>query len=96
MTVSVSKMMFLRSIMCFTNEEPTIRNIKKDEFLSTIVKGASIGANATICVATTLELLFCGSWCNCCGRVADFALVAGTPAKQIGWMSQQGARLTKP
>lgn len=61
-----------------------------------IRRGASIGANA-VCVAP-LEV---GRWSMVAagavvvGDVPDFALVAGVPARQIGWVGRSGQRLTQ-
>jgi UDP-2-acetamido-3-amino-2,3-dideoxy-glucuronate N-acetyltransferase len=68
---------------------------RKDEFAPTLVReGASIGANATIVCGTTL-----GRYCMVAAGavvtrdVPDYALVAGVPAKRIGWVSASGERL---
>jgi UDP-2-acetamido-3-amino-2,3-dideoxy-glucuronate N-acetyltransferase len=68
---------------------------RKAEFKPTRVeRGATIGANATI---------ICGNKIGCFSFVAAgavvtkdvpaFALVAGAPARRIGWMSRSGERL---
>ena len=64
-------------------------------YKKTLVKtGASIGANATIVCGHTI-----GSWAMIAAGavvtedVADYALVAGVPAKQIGWICACGQRL---
>jgi UDP-2-acetamido-3-amino-2,3-dideoxy-glucuronate N-acetyltransferase len=65
---------------------------KKDEFKKTLLKkGCSIGANATIVCGITIgkyALVAAGAVVN--KNVADFALVAGVPAKQIGWVCRCG------
>ena len=94
--VSVEDDVFCGPSCVFTNvKNPRSEISRRDEFLSTIVrKGASIGANATIVCGHDLgRYCFVAAGATVVGEVADFALVAGTPAKQIGWMSQQGARL---
>jgi len=56
--------------------------------------GASIGANATIICGNTI-----GKWAMIASgavvtkNVPDFALFAGVPAKQIGWVCECGLRL---
>lgn len=68
---------------------------RKDEFLPTLVKrGATIGANATIVCGVTLgEYCFVGAGAVVTRDVPAHALVAGTPATQIGWVSHAGERL---
>jgi len=57
-------------------------------------RGATIGANATIVAGVEL-----GSYCFVAAGavvtrpVAAFALVAGVPARAVGWVSQSGDRL---
>lgn len=68
---------------------------RKDEFAPTLVReGASIGANATVVCGTTV-----GRYCLIAAGavvtrdVPDFALMAGVPARRIGWVSESGDRL---
>lgn len=60
----------------------------------TILEGASIGARA-VCVAPVTigrwSLVAAGS--TVIGDVPDFALVAGAPAKRIGWVGRAGQPL---
>ena len=80
----------------FTNVlTPRAEVERKSEFLITLVKrGATIGANATIVCGTTL-----GRYCMIAAGavvtrdVNDFELVAGVPARRIGWVSRAGERL---
>lgn len=80
----------------FTNVlTPRAHVERKDEFARTLVKqGASIGANATIVCGNDL-----GAFCMVAAGavvtkdVEDFALVAGIPARRIGWVSRSGDRL---
>ena len=82
----------------FTNVlTPRAHVERKDEFGDTLVKkGATIGANSTIVCGNTL-----GKYCMIAAGavvtkdVPDFALVAGIPAKRIGWVSRSGDRLGK-
>ena len=82
--------------MVFTNVmNPRSHVSRKDEYRTTRVRrGASIGANATIvCGATLGEYSFIGAGAVVNRDVPDFALMAGVPAKRIGWMCQCGERL---
>lgn len=59
--------------------------------------GASIGANATIvCGHDIGDFAFIAAGAVVTKNVPAYALMAGVPAKRIGWMSRHGARLTNP
>lgn len=61
---------------------------------TTVKKGASIGANATIvCGHNIGKYAFIGAGAVVTKEVLDYALVVGNPARQIGWMSEYGHRL---
>lgn len=61
---------------------------------TTVKKGASIGANATIvCGRDIGKYAFIGAGAVVTKTVPDYALVVGNPAQQIGWMSEYGHRL---
>jgi UDP-2-acetamido-3-amino-2,3-dideoxy-glucuronate N-acetyltransferase len=68
---------------------------RKDEFSPTLIrKGAAIGANATIvCGVTVGEYAMIGAGSVVTKDVAAHALVVGTPAKFMGWVSRSGERL---
>lgn len=56
-----------------------------------IKKGASIGANATIvCGHTIGRYAMVAAGAVVTKDVPDYALVAGVPARQIGWMRESG------
>lgn len=85
--------------MVFTNVyNPRSAVVRKDEYRNTFVKrGATIGANATIVCGITLgEFCFIGAGAVINKDVKPFALMAGVPAKQIGWMSKFGERIPLP
>ena len=87
---------FLGPSMVFTNViNPRSAVNRKNEYAKTIVKtGASIGANATIvCGHDIGKFAFIGAGAVVTKTVNDYALVVGNPARQIGWMSEQGFRL---
>ena len=80
----------------FTNvNNPRSEIVRKDEYRKTTVKrGASIGANATIICGHDLgEYCFIAAGAVVTKEVPAYALMAGTPAKRIGWMSKAGGRL---
>lgn len=57
--------------------------------------GASIGANATIvCGHDIGNYAFIGAGAVVTKNVPDYALLVGNPAKQMGWMSEYGHRLS--
>ena len=59
-----------------------------------ICQGASIGANATIvCGHTVGRSALVAAGAVVTHDVADFALVAGIPARQIGWVCECGTKL---
>jgi UDP-2-acetamido-3-amino-2,3-dideoxy-glucuronate N-acetyltransferase len=87
---------FLGPSMVFTNViNPRSAIIRKDQYAKTTVKkGASIGANATIVCGNDIgEYAFIGAGAVVTREVPPFALVVGNPAKQIGWISEYGHRL---
>ena len=80
----------------FTNVlNPRAAVSRKAEFKLTLVRrGAAIGANATvICGHVIGAYAFIGAGAVVTRDVPDFALMAGVPAKRIGWMSRSGERL---
>jgi len=83
----------------FTNViNPRAQIVRRDEYLPTLVRrGATIGANATIiCDVTIGRYAFIGAGAVVRGDVPDYALMLGVPAKQHGWMSRHGYRLSLP
>ncbi|HKF49214.1 MAG TPA: Gfo/Idh/MocA family oxidoreductase [Terracidiphilus sp.] len=62
-----------------------------------ICRGATIGANATIVCGTRIgQYSFIAAGAVVPSDVPDYALMAGNPARQIGWMSRHGHRLVDP
>jgi UDP-2-acetamido-3-amino-2,3-dideoxy-glucuronate N-acetyltransferase len=85
--------------MVFTNViNPRSAIVRKNEYKTTLVKrGATIGANATIVCGVTLnEYCFVAAGAVITKDVKKFALMAGVPALQIGWMSAFGERIDLP
>lgn len=85
--------------MVFTNVyNPRALVERKNEYRDTLVcKGATLGANCTIiCGVRIGAFAFVAAGAVVRGDIGDFALVAGVPAQQIGWMSAFGERLDLP
>ena len=85
--------------MVFTNVyNPRSAISRKDAYRDTVVRrGATIGANATIvCGVTIGEHAFIAAGAVVNRDVPAFALMAGVPARRIGWMSRHGERLPLP
>lgn len=94
--VTLERDVFCGPSCVFTNVLTPRANVdRSSEFAPTLVKrGASIGANATILCGITL-----GAYCMIAAGavvtsdVPDFALMAGVPARRIGWVSRVGEKL---
>lgn len=85
--------------MVFTNViNPRSAVSRKSEFRQTTVKkGTTIGANATIVCGVTLgEYSFIGAGAVVTKDVAAFSLQTGVPAVQTGWMSRYGEKIELP
>jgi len=97
--VTLEDDVFCGPSMVFTNvHNPRSAVSRKDEYRRTLVRqGATIGANATIVCGITLgEYAFVGAGAVVTKDVKPYALVTGVPARQVGWMSEQGERLDLP
>lgn len=82
--------------MVFTNViNPRSHIVRRHEYKNTLVRrGASMGANSTIvCGITVGQYAFVAAGAVAVKDVPDYALVAGVPAKQIGWVCYCGVRL---
>jgi len=83
----------------FTNVyNPRSAVSRKDEYRDTLIRrGATLGANCTVvCGITVGEHAFIAAGAVVNRDVKPFALIAGVPGRQIGWMSRNGARLDLP
>ncbi|SHM34229.1 UDP-2-acetamido-3-amino-2,3-dideoxy-D-glucuronate N-acetyltransferase [Rhodanobacter sp. OK091] len=97
--VTLEEGVFCGPSMVFTNVyNPRSLIKRKDEYRDTVVgKGATLGANCTIiCGVTIGEFAFVGAGAVVNRDVPAYALMAGVPARQIGWMSEFGEQLNLP
>lgn len=88
---------FVGPSVVFTNIiNPRSAIIRRDRYIETIVeRGASIGANSTIVCGNIIgRYAFVGAGAVVTKDVKPYALVIGNPAKQTGWMSEYGQKLT--
>ena len=71
---------------------------RKNEYLDTLIeRGATLGANCTIICGNTIgHDAFIAAGAVVTKDVKPYALVAGAPARQIGWMSSFGNRIELP
>ena len=87
---------FLGPSMVFTNiSNPRSAIVRRDQYEKTTVKkGASIGANATVICGNDIgEYALIGAGAVITKDVLPYALVVGNPARQIGWVSEYGHKL---
>jgi UDP-2-acetamido-3-amino-2,3-dideoxy-glucuronate N-acetyltransferase len=94
--VTLEEGVFCGPSCVFTNvNNPRAEIERKSEFRPTLVKrGVTIGANATIvCGYTIGQYAFIAAGAVVTEDVPAFALVAGVPARRIGWMSHAGHKL---
>lgn len=97
--VTLEDYVFCGPSMVFTNiVNPRCKYPQRGSefYIKTLVKvGASLGANCTIVCGTTIgKHAFVGAGAVVTKDVPDYALVVGNPAKQIGWVSEAGEKLT--
>jgi UDP-2-acetamido-3-amino-2,3-dideoxy-glucuronate N-acetyltransferase len=96
-SVIIEDDVFIGPSVVFTNViNPRSFIERKTEFKKTIVKkGATIGANATvICGIDIGEYALIGAGAVVNKNIPSYASVVGNPAKQIGWISEQGHKLS--
>jgi len=90
---------FLGPSCVLTNvTNPRSQVIRRALYEKTLLRrGCSIGANATvICGITVGRYAFVAAGAVVARDVPDYALMVGVPARQQGWMSRHGHRLTAP
>lgn len=87
---------FLGPSCVLTNvSNPRSQVVRRGIYETTIIKrGATVGANATVVCGVTLgRYCFVAAGAVVTRSIADYAIVAGVPAKRMGWMSRHGHRL---
>jgi UDP-2-acetamido-3-amino-2,3-dideoxy-glucuronate N-acetyltransferase len=80
----------------FTNAKTPRAEIARNNkvFPTMVERGVTIGANATIVCGSRLGMYsFIAAGAVVTGDVVPFALMAGVPARRIGWVSHAGERL---
>ena len=89
-------MFFCGPSVVFTNVyNPRSMINRKHEYKNTIVKkGATLGANSTIICGITLgEFSFVAAGSVVKDDIKSYALVAGNPAVQKGWITEYGIKI---
>ena len=97
--VTLERGVFCGPSMVFTNVyNPRALVERKSEYRPTLVKtGAALGANCTIvCGITIGSFAFVAAGAVVTVDVPDYAMVAGVPGRQKGWMSAFGKRIDLP
>jgi UDP-2-acetamido-3-amino-2,3-dideoxy-glucuronate N-acetyltransferase len=97
--VTLEEGVFCGPSMVFTNVyNPRALIERKDEYRETLVRrGATLGANCTVvCGVTIGRFAFVAAGAVVIADVPDYALMAGVPARRVGWMSEYGERLDLP
>lgn len=94
--VTLAEEVFCGPSMVFTNViNPRAAVNRRGEYRATRVgRGATLGANCTVvCGHDIGEFAFVAAGAVVTKEVPAHALVAGVPARRIGWMSRHGERL---
>mgnify|MGYP001238000630 CR=1 FL=1 len=97
--VTLEDDVFCGPSMVFTNVyNPRSAINRKAEYKNTLIKkGVTLGANSTIiCGVTVGDYAFIAAGAVANKDVPPFALIAGVPGRQIGWMSAYGEQLDLP
>ena len=82
----------------FTNViNPRSQIVRRNEYQRTLIRrGVTLGANCTVvCGCTIGRYAFVGAGAVIRGDVPDYALMLGVPARQRGWWSRHGFRLSR-
>lgn len=93
--VQIEDEVFIGPSVTFTNDfYPRACSSEWEICPTTVKRGSSIGANATIICGNTIgEYAMVGAGSVITQDVPPYALVVGNPARQIGWVCECGGRL---
>ncbi|MCK4601577.1 MAG: N-acetyltransferase [Phycisphaerae bacterium] len=90
---------FLGPSCVLTNVTNPRSQVKRHNLYEKMIlcRGATVGANATIvCGVEIGRYAFIAAGAVVTKDVPDYALMVGVPARQVGWISRHGHRLTNP
>lgn len=94
--VTIEDEVFVGPHVCFTNDRVPKAVGDWEETPTLVKKGASIGANATvICGVTIGENALVGAGAVVTRDVPDNGVVAGSPARLIGFRDETGKKIVK-
>ena len=94
--VELDDYVFCGPSMVFTNvKNPRSEIVRRGQYQTTHVgRGVTFGANCTVvCGSTIGPYAFIAAGAVVTGDVAPYALMAGVPARRIGWAGRAGLRL---
>lgn len=97
--VTLEDEVFCGPSMVFTNVyNPRAAVPRKHQYMATLVRrGATLGANCTVvCGVVVGAYAFVAAGAVVVRDAPDYALVAGVPGRQVGWMSAFGEQLNLP
>jgi UDP-2-acetamido-3-amino-2,3-dideoxy-glucuronate N-acetyltransferase len=97
--VELADFVFCAPFMVFTHISfPRAAVNRRESFRKTIVKtGASLGANSTVVPGITIGMgTFLAAGSTLTKDSKDWALMLGSPARQIGWASAYGEKIPLP
>ena len=90
--VTIGNDVFVGPSVTFTNDRiPRAFNSEWTITPTHVLDGASLGANSTIvCGVTIGRFAMVAAGATVTHDVADYQLVAGTPARHLGWVDRDG------
>ncbi|MES2566581.1 MAG: DapH/DapD/GlmU-related protein [Bacteroidota bacterium] len=93
---TIEESAFIGPSVVFTNDRHPRSKQEFDLGKIVIRKGASVGANSTILAGVEIgEYAMAGIGSVITRNIKSYALVYGNPAKQHGWIDEEGNRLIK-
>lgn len=97
--IELGDFVFCAPFMAFTHISfPRAAVSRRQSFRKTIVKtGATLGANSTVVPGLTIGMgVFLAAGSTLTKDCKDWALLVGTPARQVGWVSAYGDKIPLP